>query len=72
MQSFEKRLYTHRLSPDRICQVVGKWDKRDIDPDCPLSVAIVTMYRVVYLTGEDIGKERSVRATQFNRLWKSA
>ena len=38
-------------------QVVRTYNKRDIDPECPMSVAIIPMVEVVVLSGDQIGKK---------------
>ena len=48
-----------------LVEVNKTWDKRDIDPYCPESVAIVPMVTFTYLTGPKIGRTRSVRRRVF-------
>jgi hypothetical protein len=55
-----------------LCQVSATFDKPDIDPECPESVAIVGMVRVVYLDGPEQGREITMRRRSFNRSWECA
>ena len=52
-----------------LVEVVCTYDKRDIDYDCPESVAIVGMVEAVVLNGPDIGKNRKYQRLQFRRLF---
>ena len=64
-----ERAYT--LEPDTLVQVERTYNKRDIDPECPMSVAIVPMVEVTVLTGRDIGRklrwDRKVFRKKFER-----
>ena len=48
-------------------EIIRTWNHRDIDPECPESVAIVGMVEIVVLSGPDIGKKRSIRTNRFFR-----
>ena len=50
-----ERAYT--LEPETLVQVERTYNKRDIDPECPMSVAIIPMVEVVVLSGDQIGKK---------------
>ena len=50
-------------------EVLRTYDKADIDPECPESVAIVGMVEARVLSGQDIGKTRRYRRTQFRRVF---
>ena len=52
-----------------LVEVLRTYDKRDIDYDCPESVAIVGMVEAVVLNGPDIGKNRKYQRLQFRRLF---
>jgi len=52
-----------------LIQVVRTYDKRDIDYDCPESVAIIGMVEAVILSGPDIGKTRRYKRRGFNRMF---
>lgn len=53
-QSNRRHLATRK--DDAVIQVVKTWNKRDIDPDCPESVAIIPMVQfVVWLDGQKGG-----------------
>lgn len=51
-----------------LVEVNKTWDKPDIDPHCPESVAIVGMVTFTYLSGPKIGKTRSVRRRVFSTV----
>ena len=53
-----------------VAEVVSKFSKPFIDPECPESVEIATMVRIKILSGESIGKERTMRYSSFIRGWK--
>ena len=46
------------------------YDKRDIDYDCPESVAIIGMVEAIVLTGPDIGKTKRYRRSHFHGVFK--
>lgn len=48
-----------------LVEVNATWNKPDIDPQCPESVAIVGMVTFTYLSGPKIGKSRSVSRKRF-------
>ena len=50
-----------------LVEVVRTYNHRDIDPDCPESVAIIGMIETVVLSGDDIGTTRRFRQRGF---WK--
>ena len=66
------KLFKHKTDKSTLCEVLRTWNKADIDPDCPESVAIVGMVRIVLLSGSDMGKEKTYRRTSFNRSWEVA
>tara|TARA_B100000886_G_scaffold101836_1_gene67652 strand:+ start:1083 stop:1337 length:255 start_codon:yes stop_codon:yes gene_type:complete len=51
-------------------EIINFWDKRDIDYDCPESVAIVPMIEVLVLSGPEIGRKHSHSRRQFRRLFE--
>ena len=53
-----------------LCQIVSLYDKRDIDYDCPESVAIVPMVKAVWLTGSHQGYTFRSARRNFNRSWE--
>ena len=53
-----------------LVEIARTYDKRDIDPDCPESVAIVPMVEAIVLTGENIGRTRRFRRRYFSRNFK--
>jgi hypothetical protein len=54
-----------------LAEVLGTWNKRDIDPDCPESVAIIGMVKFVYASGPELGKERSIKTRNFTHFWEA-
>lgn len=48
-----------------LVEVLRTWNHRDIDPECPESVAIVGMLEVVILTGTSMGKKQKYRTRGF-------
>ena len=63
-------LVRHKHNPDKIAQVLAFWDKRDIDYDCPESVAIIGMVRLMYINEEQLGYEGSVSRRAFSVNWE--
>ena len=53
-----------------LCQVVSLYDKRDIDYDCPESVAIIPFVKAIWLSGENIGQEFRSARRNFSRTWE--
>lgn len=66
------KLFKQKSNQAVLCEIVRTWNKRDIDPECVESVAIVGMVRFVILSGSDIGKEMNQRRVSFNRSWEVA
>ena len=65
------RTKKHTVSSGRdFCQVIDLYAKRDIDPDCHLSIEIVDMVKAVWLTGEMQGKVFTTRAKTFRYRWE--
>ena len=55
------------LPPDTLVQIERTYDKRDIDPDCPMSVAIIPMVEVFVLSGEKMGRKFKWRRKSFRQ-----
>ena len=53
-----------------LCEIVSFYDKRDIDPECPESVAIIPFVKAIWLSGEDQGKEFRSARRNFYRTWE--
>ena len=66
---FQGRATVESDAPPCLVEVARTYDKRDIDYECPESVAIVGMVEVVILSGPDIGKTRRYQRLQFRRLF---
>ncbi len=52
-----------------IVEVLRTYDKRDIDPHCPQSIAIVGMVEAVVLSGSDIGRKQRWKRQSFRRMF---
>ena len=70
MRTDKGTLVKYKTDSTILAEVVGTWNKRDIDPDCPESVAIIGMVKFVYVSGTDIGFERSIRYRDFRAYWE--
>ena len=55
---------------EELCQIVSLYDKRDIDYDCPESVAIIPFVKAVWLSGENQGREFRSARRNFYRTWE--
>ena len=55
---------------EELCQIVSLYDKRDIDYDCPESVAIIPMVKAVWLTGSYQGHTFRSARRNFYRSWE--
>ena len=65
-----KRRHLATRNQDAVAQVTKTWNKRDIDPECPESVAIIGMVQfVVWLEGEKTGPFNHSRRL-FNRNYE--
>ena len=53
-----------------LCQIVSLYDKRDIDPECVESVAIIPFVKAVWLSGENQGQEFRSARRSFYRAWE--
>jgi len=45
-------------------------NKRDIDPECPESIAIISGHRIQYISGDQLGQSRFVPYRTLNRSWE--
>ena len=52
-----------------IVQVMSTYNKRDIDPECPLSVAIVPMVQLVVWSGNQTGRVLSYNRRVFRKQY---
>ena len=66
---FQGRATVESDAPPCLVEIVRTYDKRDIDYDCPESVAIIGMVEAVILSGPDIGKVRRYQRSQFRRVF---
>ena len=53
-----------------LCQITSLYDKRDIDYECPESVAIVPFVKAIWLSGENQGQEFRSARRNFYRTWE--
>ena len=53
-----------------LCQIVSFYDKRDIDPECPESVAIIPFVKAMWLTGGNQGNIFRSARRNFRRAWE--
>ena len=51
----------------QLCQIVFLYDKRDIDYECPESVAIVPFVKAIWLTGDNQGHPFTSSRRNFRR-----
>ena len=58
------------LTDEVLVEVVRTYNHRDIDPDCPESVAIIGMIETVVLSGKDIGETRRFRHNGFRKRFE--
>ena len=69
-QSNRRRLATRK--DDAVIQVVKTWNKRDIDPDCPESVAIIPMVQFVVWSDGQKGGTFNFPRRRFTRQYTRA
>ena len=55
-----------------LCEVVSTYNKPDIDPVCPESVAIIGMVKAMWMSGPHIGKTFAVSRKTFNYRWSAS
>ena len=53
-----------------LCEIVSLYDKRDIDPGCPQSVAIVPFVKAIWLNGDNQGHPFTSSRRNFCRAWE--
>ena len=53
-----------------LCEIVSLYDRRDIDPDCPQSVAIIPFVKAMWLTGGNQGSVFQSARRNFYRAWE--
>jgi hypothetical protein len=63
-------LYKRIHGSQSLCQVVSVYNHRDIDPECPESVAIIGMVKFIYLSGDHIGRTFKQKRSDFNYRWE--
>ena len=70
MMTSKGTLVKYKTDGTILAEVVGTWNKRDIDPDCLESVAIIGMVKLLYVSGPNIGTERSIQTRNFYHFWE--
>ena len=55
---------------EQLCEIVSLYDKRDIDYECPESVAIVPFVKAIWLTGEQQGRNFRSARRNFRLNWE--
>jgi hypothetical protein len=63
-------LVQYKTDVSVLAEVIMAYDKMDVDPDCNESVAIIGMVKIIYLTGPEQGKKRSLKRRNFTHFWK--
>ena len=53
-----------------LCEIVHTYNKADIDPECPESVAIIGMVKAVWVSGHHIGKTFTSSRRNFSKSWE--
>lgn len=53
-----------------LCEIIHTYNKPDIDPECPESVAIIGMVKAVWLSGPHIGQTFRASRRNFNFSWQ--
>jgi hypothetical protein len=69
------QLYRASTYPDNsfkgtLVEVTRVWNKRIIDPNCPMSVEIRTMVTYQYIEGERLGLSKTIPTSKFRRISK--
>ena len=54
----------------QLCEIVSLYDKRDIDPVCPESVAIIPFVKAIWLSGDNQGNHFKSARRNFYRAWE--
>ena len=67
---FKTKLADTFTGDNELCQVVSTYNKADIDPECPESVAIVGMVKAVWMSGPHIGKTFCSARRNFRLNWE--
>ena len=55
---------------NELCEIIHTYNKADIDPQCPESVAIVGMVKAVWMSGPHLGKTFRSSRRNFNHSWE--
>ncbi len=71
MMTKKGTLVRYKTDNTILAEVIGTWNKADIDPHCPESVAIIGMVKLIYVSGSEIGRERSIKTRNFYHYWEA-
>ena len=55
---------------NELCEIIHTYNKADIDPQCPESVAIVGFVKAVWMSGPHIGKTFRSARRNFRMNWE--
>ena len=69
-QLYRASTYPDNMFEGTLVEVTRVWDKRIIDPICPMSVEIRTMVTYQYIEGERLGLSKTMPAYKFRRISK--
>ena len=64
-------LFKSKHADGVVIEVTKLYNRRDIDPECPLSVAIIPTVDYIVLTGDDMGKEYRCSRRNFSNRFSS-
>ena len=64
------KLAKYKTDDKVLAQITRSYNKRSIDPDCQESVAIIGMVKLMYLSGDNLGKERAISSESFYHFWE--
>ncbi len=64
------KLAKYKTDDTVLVEIVSTYNKADIDPNCPESVAIIGMVKVMYISGSEQGKHRALSTRNFYHFWE--
>ena len=66
------KLAKYKTDDKVLAQITRSYNKRSIDQDynCQKSVAIIGMVKLMYLSGDNLGKERAISSESFYHFWE--
>jgi hypothetical protein len=57
-------------TPSMLVEVLRTYNKRDVDPECLESVAIIGMVEIIVLSGMELGRVKRYNRFEFDSLFK--